>query len=171
MRDTNSFLASGPPLPCVTFRRVVVALRGPGQSPVLPFACCVGSLCSVGRCGRCSCGCRFHVRGAQYLVLGLCWLWRDVPFARQRRPVVGVLKMIPPSHHQPPGVGGWEGYLTTKPWPDPNPRPELSDAGEDAQCHAACGRCRRLCRSEVDHGATRPGTRTIRWTLVALRRA
>ena len=24
-------------------------------------------------------------------VLGLCWMWRDVPFARQRRPVVGVL--------------------------------------------------------------------------------
>ena len=28
--------------PCVTFRRVAVSLRGPGQSPVLPFACCVG---------------------------------------------------------------------------------------------------------------------------------
>ena len=24
-------------------------------------------------------------------VLGLCWMWRDVPFACQRRPVVGVL--------------------------------------------------------------------------------
>ena len=36
--------------PCVTFRRVVAPLRGPGQSPVLPFACCVGSLLSVGRC-------------------------------------------------------------------------------------------------------------------------
>ena len=36
--------------PRVTFRRVVVSLRGPGQSPVLPFACCVGSLLSVGRC-------------------------------------------------------------------------------------------------------------------------
>ena len=23
-------------------------------------------------------------------VLGLCWTWRDVPFARQRRPVAGV---------------------------------------------------------------------------------
>ena len=44
-----------PPPPCVTFRRVVVSLRGPGQSPGLPFACCVGSLLSVGRCGRCSC--------------------------------------------------------------------------------------------------------------------
>ena len=31
----------------MTFRRVVVSLRGPGQSPVLPFACCVGSLRSV----------------------------------------------------------------------------------------------------------------------------
>ena len=56
--------------PRVTFRRVVVSLRGPGQSPVLPFACCVGSLRSVGRCGRCSCWCRFRVRGAQSLV---CW--------------------------------------------------------------------------------------------------
>ena len=58
------------PPPCVTFRRVVVSLRGPGQSPVLPFACCVGSLRSVGRCGRCSCWCHFCVRGAQRLV---CW--------------------------------------------------------------------------------------------------
>ena len=39
---------------CVTFRLVVAPLRGPGQSPVLPFACCVGLLLSVGRCGRCS---------------------------------------------------------------------------------------------------------------------
>ena len=51
--------------PCVTFRRAVAPLRGPGRSPVLPFACCVGSLLSVGRCGRCSCWCRFRVRGAQ----------------------------------------------------------------------------------------------------------
>ena len=43
--------------PRVTFRRVVVSLRGPGQSPVRPFACCVGSLRSVGCCGRCSCWC------------------------------------------------------------------------------------------------------------------
>ena len=49
--------------PCVTFRLVVAPLRGPGRSPVLPFACCVGSLLSVGRCGRCSCWCRFRVRG------------------------------------------------------------------------------------------------------------
>ena len=53
-----------PPL-CVTFRLVVAPLRGPGRSPVLPFACCVGSLRSVGRCGRCSCWCRFRVRGAR----------------------------------------------------------------------------------------------------------
>ena len=51
--------------PCVTFRPVVAPLRGPGRSPGLPFACCVGSLLSVGRCGRCSCWCRFRVRGAQ----------------------------------------------------------------------------------------------------------
>ena len=58
------------PPPCVTFRLVVVSLRGPGRSPVLPFACCVGSLLSVGRCGRCSCWCRFRVRRSQWLV---CW--------------------------------------------------------------------------------------------------
>ena len=51
--------------PCVTFHLVVAPLRGPGRSPVLPFACCVGSLLSVGRCGRCSCWCCFRVRGAQ----------------------------------------------------------------------------------------------------------
>ena len=28
--------------PCVTFRRVAVSLRGPGQSPARPFACCAG---------------------------------------------------------------------------------------------------------------------------------
>ena len=33
-----------PPPPRVTFRRDVIPLWGPGQSPVLPFACCVGSL-------------------------------------------------------------------------------------------------------------------------------
>ena len=58
--------------PCVTVRLVVAPLRGPGQSPVLPFACCVGSLLSVGRCGRCSCWCRFRVRGAQSLVYWGC---------------------------------------------------------------------------------------------------
>ena len=26
-------------------------------------------------------------------VLGLCWMWQDVPFARQQRPAVGVLRM------------------------------------------------------------------------------
>ena len=45
-----------PPPPSVTFRRVVVSLRGPGQSPVLPSACCVGSLRSDGRCGGVLCG-------------------------------------------------------------------------------------------------------------------
>ena len=61
-----------PPPPRVTCRPVFVSLRGPGQSPVLPFACCVGLLRSVGRCGRCSCWCRFRVRGAQSLVCRGC---------------------------------------------------------------------------------------------------
>ena len=46
-------------------RRVAVSSRGPGQSPVLPWACCVGSLYSD-RCGL-------------------------VSFPRQRIPVVGTL--------------------------------------------------------------------------------
>ena len=58
--------------PCVTFRLVVGSLQSPGQSPVLPFACCVGVLLSVSRCSRCSCSCRFRVRGAQWLVCRGC---------------------------------------------------------------------------------------------------
>ena len=27
-------------------------------------------------------------------VSGLCWMWWDVPFARQRRPVVGALEVV-----------------------------------------------------------------------------
>ena len=69
---TNLTAHNPPPPPCVAFRLVVVSLQGPGQSPVLPFACCVGSLRSVGRCGRCSCWCRFRVRGAQRLVCRGC---------------------------------------------------------------------------------------------------
>ena len=65
MPGTGKPYAAGCPSPCVTFRLVVAPLRGPGRSPVLPFACCVGSLLSVGRCGRCSCWRRFRVRGAQ----------------------------------------------------------------------------------------------------------
>ena len=51
----ETLMATPPPPPCVTFRRLVVSLRGPGQSPVVPSACCIGLLLSVARCGRCSC--------------------------------------------------------------------------------------------------------------------
>ena len=54
----------------MTFCRVAVSLRGPGRSPVLPFACCVWLPRSVTRCSRCSRWCRLHVRGAQLLVRG-----------------------------------------------------------------------------------------------------
>ena len=118
---TTAALRCRPPgAPCVTFRRVVVPLRGPGQSPGLPFACCVGSLLSVGRCGRCSCWCRNRIRGAQWFgVPGLCWMWRDVPFACQRRPIIGVLRVVlgllprdphrplrSPAGHPPVGAAG-----------------------------------------------------------------
>ena len=63
-----------PPPLCVTFRRAAGSLQGPGRSPVRPFACCVGALRSVGRCGRCSCWCCFRIHGAQWFgVPGLCW--------------------------------------------------------------------------------------------------
>ena len=63
-----------PPPPCVTLRRVAVSSRGPRQSPVLSFACCVGSLRFVDRCRLCSCWCRFRVCGAPSLV------YRGKPF-------------------------------------------------------------------------------------------
>ena len=56
---------------------------GPWDSHPL-FPCCVGSLLSVGRCGRCSCWCRS--RSPVVGVPGLCWMWQDVPFARQPPP-------------------------------------------------------------------------------------
>ena len=37
-------------------------------------------------------------------VPGLCWMWRDVPFARQRRPIVGVLRDPPPPPPRPVGA-------------------------------------------------------------------
>ena len=48
----TSEVARSPRPPCVTCRLVAVSLRGPRQSPVLPFACCVGSMLSDNRCGR-----------------------------------------------------------------------------------------------------------------------
>ena len=55
-----------PPIPrCVTFLRVAVSLRGPRQSPVLPFTCCVDSMLSDGRCGRRSLWRHFRASGVQ----------------------------------------------------------------------------------------------------------
>ena len=88
-----------PPPPRVAFRRVAVSLRGPGQSPVLPFACCVGSLRSVGRCGRCSCWCCFCVRGAPSLVC-------PPPFGQQAVPCpchMGISVAGPSARAQDPG--------------------------------------------------------------------
>ena len=61
----HHFPGEAPPATCATFRQVAVSSRAPGQSPVLPFACCVGSMRSNGHGGRCSCGCRFRISGAQ----------------------------------------------------------------------------------------------------------
>ena len=62
--------------PSLTFCPVVVPLRGPGQSPVLPVACCARSLRFVGRCGRPG---RFRVRPPPPLTP------RPSPFAQQTR--------------------------------------------------------------------------------------
>ena len=52
----GGFIFGGVPVPPTTAggggASIPVSLRGPGQSPVLSFACCVGSLLSVGCCGR-----------------------------------------------------------------------------------------------------------------------
>ena len=87
---------------------------GPGQSPALPFACCVGSLRSVGRCGRCSCWCRFRIHGAQSLVCrgcagcgGMCRLRVSSGQASTRQ------------HNPPP----------------PRPRPHLLHAGQRGGRH------------------------------------
>ena len=37
-------------------------------------------------------------------VLGLCWMWHGAPFARQRRPIIGVLMSPPPPSVIPPAV-------------------------------------------------------------------
>ena len=65
---SEGWCSSGPlnpptPTPCVTFRRIVVPLRSLDSHPFFPSH--AASLLSVGRCGRCSCWCRFRVRGAQ----------------------------------------------------------------------------------------------------------
>ena len=101
-----------PPPRRVTFRRVVAPLRGRGQSPVLPFACCVGSLRSVGRCGRCSRWCRFRVRGAQSLVCrgcAGCGGGRLTVFAAHAPPLCG---RPPPPPPPPPRALQMPGYCT-----------------------------------------------------------
>ena len=50
-----------PPTPCLTFHPPLVSFRGPGQSPVLPFAECVSHRCLPGRPLL-----RLCVRGAKY---------------------------------------------------------------------------------------------------------
>ena len=62
----------GGPAPLCDIPSGCCSFTGPWTSPVLPFACCVGALLSVDRCGRCSRWCRFRVRGAQRLVCRGC---------------------------------------------------------------------------------------------------
>ena len=89
-----------PPPPCVTFRQVAVSLQGPGQSPLLPFACCIGSMLSDGSCGLYPLWCCCHVSGAQQLAYwGLCW-WCH----REKPP--------PPPNANTRGLGGTGGAWT-----------------------------------------------------------
>ena len=81
--------------PRVTFRTVVVSVRGPWtvtrsslrmlrpvaafRRPLRPVLLLVSFP---------------HSRSPVVGVLGLCWMWRFVQFARQRRPAVGVLGAV-----------------------------------------------------------------------------
>ena len=81
--------------PCVTFRRGVVSLRGPWTV----------TRSSLRMLRRVAAFCR-PLRPVLLLVSfprsrspvvgvpGLCWRWRDVPFARQQRPIIGVLRVV-----------------------------------------------------------------------------
>ena len=61
----HHFSSAPPPPPLCDILSGCCFFTGPWTVTRFPFACCVGSLRSVGRCGRCSCWCRFRVRGAQ----------------------------------------------------------------------------------------------------------
>ena len=51
--------------PCVTSRRVAIYLQGPRHSPVLPFACCIGSMLFDGCGGQCYLWCPFRIGAAR----------------------------------------------------------------------------------------------------------
>ena len=82
------------PAPCMTFRRVVVSLRGPGQSPALRMLRRVAAFCQP-------------LRPVLLLVLfprsrspvvgvpGLCWMWLRSSLGR-------ILSSTPPPHATPP---------------------------------------------------------------------
>ena len=66
-------------------------------------------------------------------VPGLCWMWRDVPFARQRRP-----RIIPARHCPPRRVGAHRGaeILQYPPKPTrPHPCPNYRETAKHCQRH------------------------------------
>ena len=84
-----------PALPLVTFRRVVAPLQGPGTV----------TRSSLRMLRRVAAFCRPlrpvlllvsfpRSRSPVVGVLGLCWMWQDVPFARQRRPIVWCIEDV-----------------------------------------------------------------------------
>ena len=69
--------------PCMTFRLVVVSLRGPGQGPrsSLRVLLQVAAFCRPLRPVLLLVSFP-RLRSPVVGVLGLCWIWQDVPFAR-----------------------------------------------------------------------------------------
>ena len=94
-----------PPIPPrVTLHRVAGSLRGPGRSPARPFACCVGSLRSVGRCGRWMQKKKIGAVGAVSpapLSLKTCWGGVDTRTGWRTAPL-GTPPPPPPSRRSPP---------------------------------------------------------------------
>ena len=70
-------------------------------------------------------------------VLGLCWMWRGVPFARQQRPIIGVLRMCCP----PPPLNATPGRIS----------PERSIASFDLRFHTKTRHNAVLCVDRRAH--------------------
>ena len=120
--------------PCVTFRRVAVSSRGPGQSPALPLTCCAGSLYSDGCCGLCSCWRRFRVAepSSRHIAVALVgvvvgvgvglWFLLPTPLRppRARKPCFALPLSFAPT---PPPVSQTREAAPPSPLPPPPPCP------------------------------------------------
>ena len=119
-KRTQTVRGEGAVLPGFRFCETWASVQGPGQSPVRPFACCVGSLRSVSCCGRCSCWCRFRFNGAQSLAhWGLFWLLQGslLGFCCPLLSASGLSTtcLAAPARVVGVRVGGWVGQNTDPP--------------------------------------------------------